>query len=126
MVAWAVDGMDVLAVQDATKRALAQLRGGGGPCFLELRTYRFRAHSMYDPDRYRDKAEVERWRQSDPIPRSERPPARRGRGRPSRRSPQWEGEIAAEISAAVETADAAPLEPVEDLTRFVTSEPGTS
>jgi pyruvate dehydrogenase E1 component alpha subunit len=38
---------------------------------------------------------------------------------------QWEAEIAAEISAAVETADAAPLEPVEDLTRFVTSEPGT-
>ena len=124
MVAWAVDGMDVLAVQDATKRALAQLRGGGGPCFLELRTYRFRAHSMYDPDRYRDKAEVERWRQSDPIP------ALSGRllaegAVTEQEIAQWEGEIAAEISSAVETADAAPLEPVEDLTRFVTSEPGT-
>jgi pyruvate dehydrogenase E1 component alpha subunit len=124
MVAWAVDGMDVLAVQDATKRALAQLRGGGGPCFLELRTYRFRAHSMYDPDRYRDKAEVERWRQSDPIP------ALSGRllaegAVTEQEIAQWEGEIAAEISAAVETADAAPLEPVEDLTRFVTSEPDT-
>jgi len=116
--------MVVLAVQDATKRALAQLRGGGGPCFLELRTYRFRAHSMYDPDRYRDKAEVERWRQSDPIP------ALSGRllaegAVTEQEIAQWEGEIAAEISAAVETADAAPLEPVEDLTRFVTSEPGT-
>lgn len=124
MVAWAVDGMDVLAVQDATKRALAQLRGGGGPCFLELRTYRFRAHSMYDPDRYRDKEEVERWRQSDPIP------ALSGRllaegAVTEQQITQWETEIAAEISAAVETADAAPLEPVEDLTRFVTSEPGT-
>jgi pyruvate dehydrogenase E1 component alpha subunit len=117
--------MDVLAVQDATKRALAQLRGGGGPCFLELRTYRFRAHSMYDPDRYRDKAEVERWRQSDPIP------ALSGRllaegAVTEQEIAQWEGEIAAEISAAVESADAAPLEPVEDLSRFVTSEPGTS
>ena len=43
------------------------MRDGGGPCFLELRTYRFRAHSMYDPDLYRSKEEIERWRQRDPI-----------------------------------------------------------
>ena len=58
MAAWPVDGMDVLAVEEAARRAVDEIRGGGGPCFLELRTYRFRAHSMYDPDRYRDKAEV--------------------------------------------------------------------
>ena len=38
------------------------------PCFLELRTYRFRAHSMYDPDLYRTKDEIERWKEHDPIP----------------------------------------------------------
>jgi len=66
MSAWAVDGMDVLAVEEAARHAVDRIRGGGGPCFLELRTYRFRAHSMYDPERYREKAEVERWRQRDP------------------------------------------------------------
>jgi len=68
MIAWAVDGMDVEAVAEATRRAVDEIRGGGGPCFLELRTYRFRAHSMYDPDRYREKSEIEQWKQSDPIP----------------------------------------------------------
>src|SRR5574341_2113719 len=65
--AWSVDGMDVLAVEAATRRAVDAVRGGGGPYFLELRTYRFRAHSMYDPERYRDKAEVEAWKRHDPI-----------------------------------------------------------
>ena len=67
MVAWAVDGMDVIAVEHAARRAAEAVRGGGGPHFLELRTYRFRAHSMYDPDRYRDKSEIERWKTRDPI-----------------------------------------------------------
>jgi pyruvate dehydrogenase E1 component alpha subunit len=121
MVAWSVDGMDVLAVQEAAQRATALVRGGGGPCFLELRTYRFRAHSMYDPDRYRDKAEVERWRGLDPIPRltaALREQGVLGEGEVD----SWEGEIAQEVGAAIEAAEAAPLEPVEELTRFVTSE----
>ena len=50
MAPWSVDGMDVLAVEDATRHAADRIRAGGGPCFLELRTYRFRAHSMYDPE----------------------------------------------------------------------------
>ena len=58
----------------ARRRARRAQRGrghreGGGPHFLELRTYRFRAHSMYDPDLYRDKAEVEEWKKRDPIDR---------------------------------------------------------
>ena len=65
---WEVDGMDVLAVEEAAREAAGAVRAGGGPHFLELRTYRFRAHSMYDPDRYRDKAEIERWKERDPIP----------------------------------------------------------
>ena len=65
--AWPVDGMDVLAVEAAARRAAAAVRAGEGPHFLEMRTYRFRSHSMYDPDRYRDKAEIEQWKQRDPI-----------------------------------------------------------
>ncbi|GAA2741057.1 pyruvate dehydrogenase (acetyl-transferring) E1 component subunit alpha [Terrabacter aerolatus] len=127
MVAWAVDGMDVLAVREATERALAYVRDSGQPCFLELRTYRFRAHSMYDPDRYRSKDEINRWKELDPIPAL----AARLVDQelmPAHDVEQWmagvEGEVDAEIAAAVAAADAAPLEPVEHLTRFVTTEPG--
>lgn len=59
MPAWSVDGMDVLALEEAARRAVTTIRSGGGPCFLEIQTYRFRAHSMYDPEFYRSKAEVE-------------------------------------------------------------------
>lgn len=62
-----VDGMDVLAVEGATRLAMECVRGTGQPYLLEARTYRFRAHSMYDPELYRPKDEVERWRQRDPL-----------------------------------------------------------
>lgn len=62
-----VDGMDVDAVESAARAACESIRSGGGPRFLELRTYRFRAHSMFDAELYRDKAEVERWKQHGPI-----------------------------------------------------------
>ncbi len=67
MTADAVDGMDVRTVEAATKRAADAVRSGDGPVFLELRTYRFRAHSMFDAELYRDKSEVERWKARDPI-----------------------------------------------------------
>lgn len=121
MVSWAVDGMDVDAVAAAARRAVGLVRSGAGPCFLELRTYRFRAHSMYDADRYRDKAEIEAWKQRDPLPAL----ASRLRAEDSLDDDTWdamEAEVAREIDAAVDTAEAAPTEPVEDLTRFVRSE----
>ncbi len=62
-----VDGMDVLAVREATTKAVEHARRGDGPYFLEVLTYRFRGHSMADPILYRDKAEVEEWKQRDPI-----------------------------------------------------------
>jgi pyruvate dehydrogenase E1 component alpha subunit len=62
-----VDGMDVLAMYEATERAARDARSGKGPVFLEAITYRFRGHSMADPEFYRRKTEVERWRQRDPI-----------------------------------------------------------
>ncbi|WP_203237874.1 pyruvate dehydrogenase (acetyl-transferring) E1 component subunit alpha [Streptomyces sp. CdTB01] len=120
MVSWAVDGMDVLAVEDAARRAAEGVRAGSGPHFLEMRTYRFRAHSMYDPDRYRDKAEIERWKENDPVERLA------GRLRQSGELTDealaaLEQRVADEIDAAVHSAEQAPEEPVEDLLRYVTS-----
>lgn len=63
----AVDGMDVEACHTAAQQGVDHVRDTGGPFFIEFRTYRFRAHSMFDPELYRDKAEVERWRARDPI-----------------------------------------------------------
>ncbi len=63
------DGMDVLAVYETVQAACAHARGGNGPFFVECLTYRFRGHSMADPELYRDKEEVQRWRALDPIPR---------------------------------------------------------
>ena len=67
MATLSVDGMDVVAVHEKVKQAVAQVRAGQGPMFVELRTYRFRAHSMFDPELYRDKAEVEAWKLRGPI-----------------------------------------------------------
>lgn len=119
--AWAVDGMDVVAVAAAAKRAAVEIRGGGGPVFLELRTYRFRAHSMYDPERYRSKEEVEVWRQRDPILVLTTVLRESGLLEDGDVE-EIEAEVAAEIDAAVDAAEAGSLEQVEDLTRFVYSE----
>jgi pyruvate dehydrogenase E1 component alpha subunit len=122
MPAWSVDGMDVLAVEDAARRAVAEIRGGGGPVFLELRTYRFRAHSMYDPERYRSKDEVKEWRKRDPIELFKAQLAGADLLYDSDVE-TIESDVADEIDSAVAFAEAGTLEPVEDLTRFVYSEP---
>jgi pyruvate dehydrogenase E1 component alpha subunit len=62
-----IDGMDVAKVVKQAEEALNLVRSGEGPYFLEATTYRFRGHSMADPEFYRDKNEVEHWRQMDPI-----------------------------------------------------------
>jgi pyruvate dehydrogenase E1 component alpha subunit len=67
MAAASVDGMDLLAVVDAANRAATAVRGGEGPFLLECRTYRFRAHSMYDAELYRTREEVEAWKLRDPL-----------------------------------------------------------
>lgn len=67
MPAWSVDGMDVEAVSRVASDALASVRSGGGPVFLECKTYRFRAHSMFDPDLYRESEEIDKWKERDPI-----------------------------------------------------------
>ncbi|MFE7300098.1 pyruvate dehydrogenase (acetyl-transferring) E1 component subunit alpha [Streptomyces sp. NPDC057579] len=120
MAAWAVDGMDVEAVERATGRAVESIRGGGGPHFLEMRTYRFRAHSMYDPDRYRDKGEIERWKTRDPIERlTDR--MREDAELVDDELAEIEHRVTEEIDAAVAEAERAPEEPVESLLQHVTS-----
>jgi pyruvate dehydrogenase E1 component alpha subunit len=121
MPAWPVDGMDVLAVEAAAARAALTVRAGGGPCFLEFRTYRFRPHSAFDPELYRSKQEVEEWRKRDPIATF----TARLRGQnlvDDAALAALEGEVAREIEQATAFAEAGHLEPLEDLTRFVYSE----
>jgi len=123
MPAWAVDGMDVLAVEEATRLAVEAIRAGGGPHFLELRTYRFRAHSMFDPELYRDKAEVEMWKERDPL--LTLPMRLRAEGLLS--DEDWDAmnrEVLSEVEEAVAFAEAGTWEPIEELTRFVYSELG--
>jgi len=62
-----VDGMDVMKVYEAGKKAIEHIRAGNGPYLLEFVTYRYMGHSMGDPERYREKQEVEKWREDDPI-----------------------------------------------------------
>lgn len=122
MPAWPVDGMDALAVAEAAGRAVAAVRASGGPCFLELRTYRFRAHSMFDPELYRAKAEVEDWKRRDPIAALDA--ALRAAGRLDDAAlAALEAEVRAEIDDAVAFAEAGTWEPVAELTRHVYSEP---
>jgi pyruvate dehydrogenase E1 component alpha subunit len=110
----AVDGMDVLAVEEAARRAADFVRNGSGPYLLELRTYRFRAHSMADPDLYRTKEEIEEWKKRDPIVLFQAQLREWG----------WltdadlagiETKIGTEIGEAIRFAEASPLEPVENL-----------
>jgi len=121
MASWSADGMDVLAVEETARRAVDAVRAGGGPHFLELRTYRFRPHSMFDPERYRDKAEVSHWMERDPINMLRKVLESTGQ----LTEKDWKSiqqDVEAEVKAAVEFAEAGTLEPVEDLTRFVYSE----
>jgi pyruvate dehydrogenase E1 component alpha subunit len=114
----AVDGMQVLAVEEAVARAADAVRKGGGPQFVELKTYRFRAHSMADPDLYRTKEEIEQWRDRDPIDlfvallREQDMLDDAGLA-------EIEAQVAAEIDEATAFADAGEVEPLDDLLKDV-------
>jgi pyruvate dehydrogenase E1 component alpha subunit len=118
VTAESVDGMDIVAVEAATARAVEAIRAGAGPVFLECRTYRFRAHSMFDAQLYREKAEIDDWKKRDPIERFS----------------SWlrqtallhdadvaaiETEVTAEVEASVGFAEAGTWEPVETLLKDV-------
>jgi pyruvate dehydrogenase E1 component alpha subunit len=111
----AVDGMDVLAVEAAARRAAEHVRGGGGPFLLEIRTYRFRAHSTADPELYRDRREVEAWKARDPVALFAAQLLEWGLASPADLD-AIEAGVASEVGEAVGCAEAGPWEPVEDLT----------
>lgn len=62
-----IDGMNVITVMKETEKALKHIREGNGPYFLEIMTYRYRGHSMGDPERYRDSDEIKKYQEDDPI-----------------------------------------------------------
>lgn len=116
-----VDGMDVIAVRQAAERAIAHIRNGKGPYFLECRTYRFRAHSMFDAELYRAKEEVEEWKKHGPIVTFiER--LKKENLVTDKEIENLEAQVAKEVAESVEFAEAGTWESEADLLRFVYSE----
>lgn len=111
-----VDGMDVVAVEAAARKAVERIRAGGGPQFLECMTYRFRAHSMFDAQLYRDKAEVEQWKARDPIKRFGEWAIASGLLHREDIA-ELEKKASAEVEAAVAFAEGGAWEPVAELCR---------
>jgi pyruvate dehydrogenase E1 component alpha subunit len=112
-----VDGMNVLKVRERVDRALQLIRRGDGPAFIEALTYRFRGHSMADPELYREKSEVEHWRRLDPIERFKRALLRADHSQDE--IDAIEERVEAEIDEAVRFAEESPFPPVESLTEHV-------
>jgi len=113
-----VDGMDVLAVEEAARRAVAAIRETGAPYFLELRTYRFRAHSMFDAELYRDKAEVDSWKEKGPILNFVKKLKQEDLVTDDEVA-AMEAEIETEVEASVAFAEAGTWEPVSEIHRDV-------
>ena len=116
------DGMDAVAVHEAARAACTGVRENGGPYFVEFQTYRFRAHSMFDAELYRDKAEVEEWKKRGPIHNLTNRLKAQG----------WltEDEFLAidaaaqrEVAAAIAFAEESPWEPIATLTQDVYAAP---
>jgi len=118
--AWSVDGMDARAVAATAVRAVEAIRAGGGPHFLEARTFRFRAHSMFDPERYRERSEVEAWKEHDPI-QSLRDRMTAEGVLTEADVEAMESEIAVIVDDAAAFAESSPDEDVADLELFVHS-----
>ncbi len=121
MRAESVDGMDVLAVEARARQLVDYVRNERAPAFLEARTYRFRAHSMYDPQLYRSKAEVKQWESKGPIiALTQR--LKSGNLMSEADFLQLQRAANAEVDEAVAFAEQGSLERVEDLTRFLYAE----
>jgi len=110
-----------VAVEAAARRAVHTVRESRKPYFLECRTYRLRPHSMFDPQLYRDKAEVEAWTERDPIPRFRDWALAAGEIRQVDVA-AIEEEVEKEVAGAVAFAEAGTWEPVEDLLKDVGAE----
>lgn len=113
-----VDGMDPIQMEAAARGAIAQIRTGDGPRFIEARTYRFRAHSMFDTQAYRRRDEIEDWKKLDPIERL-RSWMLANQQITAEGLQEIENQVSIEIDAAVAFAEAGTLEPLETLEQFV-------
>jgi len=118
MPAAQVDAMDPIGMALAARTAVAHVRAGHGPYLLECRTYRFRAHSMFDTQAYRARTEVDEWKQRDPIARL-RAWMQANHQLNAAEEAEMDAGIAAELDAAVAFAEQGTLEPVETLEQFV-------
>ena len=121
MTSQVIDGMNVIDVEAAAKLACTAIRNGDGPHFIECRTYRFRGHSMFDTQLYRQNSEIEAWKLKGPI----------------RQLTHWltenkqitneelqaiEQGVDAEIEQAVQAADKATVEPIADIFKHLYAE----
>ena len=116
-----VDGQDIVAVHEAAKKAQQHVREGKGPFFVEFQTYRYRAHSMFDPDLYRDKKEIEEWKTRGPLHTF----TNRLKAEKKLTEKQFlalDAEVSKEVEDAVAFAEAGSWEPVEDLLKDVTAQ----
>ncbi|WP_114778278.1 pyruvate dehydrogenase (acetyl-transferring) E1 component subunit alpha [Botryobacter ruber] len=124
ITAAAVDGMDLQAVMEAANTAAATVRKTGKPYFLVCNTYRFRAHSMFDAELYRDKAEVEEWKQRDPIPAFSNTLLQQQLLAEADLQ-ALEARVNEEVQQAIDFAESCSWEPVEEMSRFTYSEKKT-
>lgn len=115
-----VNGMDVLAVLKAAKEATDYIKETGKPYFLVCNTYRFRAHSMFDAELYRNKQEVEEWKKKDPISKLKHELIQENFIKQIDID-EIESHIEKEIEKAVDFAEKGTLEPIDQLTQFVYS-----
>ncbi len=113
-----IDGMDVVAIREATIEAIRRARSGSGPVFLEAMTYRFRGHSVADPASYRESEEVEEWRRRDPIESFKATVLEEGIVAPDALE-RIDVEVAATISEAVQFAEESPEPDLDSLSRNV-------
>lgn len=102
-----VDGMDVIAVKEATAAALEKVRSGNGPFFLEAVTYRYRGHSMGDPERYRKPDEIKKWQEEDPIGQYRRYLTEKRLAKEPELD-ELDSKVEAEVAAAVTFAEESP------------------
>jgi pyruvate dehydrogenase E1 component alpha subunit len=120
-----VDGVDAIAVYEATREAVDYARSGKGPVFLEALTYRYRGHSMADAELYRNKTEIEEYRKRDCIERMKTIMTEAGQLDDAK----WQAivdRVEEETQGAVEFADASPQPPISSLFDYITKEPANA
>lgn len=116
-----VDGMDVLRVYETAAKAIDYVRKKKKPFFLECRTYRYRAHSMFDPERYRQKEEVQEWKKKDPITRLTTQ-LKQEKKITEKILSDLKQKVQQEVEAAVAFAEDGTDEPIENLYDYVYTE----